>query len=136
MAKTTPRPKKQTRTKQAQARFLSIFVTTKTHSEACAAVPVCRQTVMNWLAKDADFKRQYDDAVAEFCDSLFTSGLTLARDGWTEPIVGKDGAVVGQRPKKSERLLELYLKAHFPEFRDKHEVTGKDGGPLEISWLP
>ena len=116
--------------------FLSIFTTTRTHTEACARTGVSRMCVHEWLKNDAEFKRQYDEAVEEFCDSLFTAGLTLARDGWAEPIVNKDGTVIGQRPKKSERLVELFLKAHFPEFRDKHEVTGKDGGPLEISWLP
>ena len=134
MATRSSRPK-QTRTHLAQARFLETFATCRTHTEACAVAGVSRPTVATWIKNDEAFKDKYDEAIEHFADTLFQTGLALVRDGWSEPIM-HNGQVVSHRPKKSERLIKLYLKAHLPEFRDKHELTGKDGGPLKVTWLP
>lgn len=134
MAKRAQKPK-QMRTHLAQARFLEKFATCRTHTEACKVAGVSRPTVATWIKDDEAFKERYDEALEHFTDSLFQIGLTLVRDGWLEPII-HNGKVVSYRPKKSERLTELYLKAHLPEFRDKVEVTGQGGAPLKVSWLP
>ena len=134
MAAHSQKPK-QTRTRLAQARFLETFATCRTHTEACKVSRVSRPTVAKWIKDDEAFKKRYDEALDNFADSLFKTGLALVRDGWSEPIM-HNGEVVGSRPKKSERLIELYLKAHLPEFRDKHEITGAGGAPLKVTWLP
>ena len=39
--------------------------------------------------------------------------------------------------KYSDRMLEVLAKAKCPEFRDKHEITGADDGPVtfQVRWM-
>lgn len=54
--------------------------------------------------------------------------------GWEEPIMNKDGDIVGHKRCYSDKMAEMLLKAHRPDkFRDKvdHEVT-HGGGVIVI----
>lgn len=56
-----------------------------------------------------------------------------AIEGVSEPVFNKDGEHVGDKVVYSDRLLALLAKARHPSYRDKVEVTGADGGALEVN---
>ena len=58
---------------------------------------------------------------------VFTRGVI----GWQEPVFF-GGECIGYVPKKSDRCLELYLKAHDPAYRDRQsvELSGPQGAPI------
>jgi hypothetical protein len=74
-------------------------------------------------AGDAEWKELWDLSYAKFRESLALEARSRAVDGWDEPVFYK-GEEVGYIPRKSDRLLELMLKAHLPEYRDKLELSG------------
>ena len=67
------------------------------------------------------------NAHATWRKEAFTRGVI----GWHEPVFF-GGECIGHVPKKSDRCLELYLKAHDPAYRDKVDLThaAPDGGPV------
>lgn len=61
--------------------------------------------------------------------------MSRAVDGYEDPIIGKDGDIVGYRTVKSDRLLEFACRMYLPEAKALRgvEVTGRDGGPVEVA---
>jgi len=85
---------------------------------ACEQAKIGRTTAYRWRKKYKTFADRWDDALEDATDSL--------------EMIARARAVRKVNP--SDRLLVLLLKAHRPEkFGDtqRHEHTGKDGGPIE-----
>ena len=61
---------------------------------------------------------------------VFTRGVI----GWHEPVFF-GGEVVGHRLRKSDRCLEMYLRANDPAYRDRVDLThaAPDGGPVRTA---
>ncbi len=137
---------------QRKARAVEAYAFHGTLEPACEAAGVSRATVRNWRIEDPDFKAAMDDALEKAVDAAEDElrsramGLTqdVVRDRDGTPIYRRDpqtGSLIldGEfnpipytKPVRSDRLLEIYLKARRKEFRDRSgiELTGPDGGPV------
>jgi transposase len=112
-----PSPRRKTaRTDRARAAFLKVLAETCNVSEACRAAKIGRSTAYDWREGDPAFAAAWKDAEEEAIDSL-------ERVAWDRAKIDK-----------SDRMMEILLKAHRPEKyveRIRSELTGKDGGPVE-----
>lgn len=119
-----------TRVLKAKARFLKEFAQNGNVSVSCRAAKVGRRTIYDWLEVDPTFKGLYEEAHDEALDALEEEARRRAVDGVNEPVY-QGGEKVGTVRKFSDALLILLLKGKRPDtFRERHEVTGKNGGPL------
>lgn len=82
---------------------------------------------LKYRRRDDEFEADCLAAMEVFKESLENAAVTRARDGIDEPVY-QGGVQVGTKRKYSDKLLELLLKRHRPEFRDRaildHNVTG------------
>jgi len=78
------------------------------------------------------FAKAWERAVEDAVDVLRAEAFRRAVQGVEEPVFhrGREIAVVR---KYSDQLLGLLLRAHAPEHNpvEKHEITGRGGGPIE-----
>ena len=91
--------------------------------------------VRNHLNNDPAFAEAYEEAYTYFKDALEAEMLRRAVQGWKEPVVGgKDkDEVVTHVQKFDSQLLQLALKRHIPEYREKYQVDANvSGGVLVV----
>lgn len=72
------------------------------------------------IATDPDFEVAYDVALERHRSRVYQAAHERAVEGYLVPIVGgreKDRIVAYER-RYSDRLMEMFLKRHFVEFRD------------------
>lgn len=120
-------------TPEKKARFIELL--RKCHNVArCArAVGVSRQTPYDARESDPVFAAEWDAVKEEFSDKLETEGFRRAHDGTLKPVF-QGGAKVGQVREYSDTLLIFLLKGNRPEkYRDRHELSGPNGGPIPLS---
>ena len=116
-----------------KARFLEELAACGRRAEARAAVSVSKRTVENHLNPtgayhDEEFSESYEEAMDVYRARLVQEVHRRGVDGVPEPVYyqgariveknGKDAAVL----KYSDRMLELLVKRHCPEFRDRSTV--------------
>lgn len=107
---------KTVRTDRAREKFLTMLAETCNVTASAEAAGMGRSAAYAWRREDEDFASAWDDALESAADRLEQIAFERAKDG------------------KSDRMLEILLKAHRPKYREKQavELTGKDGGPVEI----
>jgi hypothetical protein len=90
---------------------------------------------VNRLKKDEPvFKEMCDEAMEAYVESLEAAAHSRAVDGWEEPVFSqKLGTEIGRIQRFDSRLLELMLKRHRPEFREKFEGEIKVSGGVLIA---
>ncbi|MGE3276739.1 MAG: hypothetical protein AB7O67_16630 [Vicinamibacterales bacterium] len=123
---------------RAQGAFLAAFAKVGNVTAACEAAGIGRRTHYNWLEEDPDgYGLRYKDAAEEATDRLEIEARRRAQLGVEKAVFGKlpgreaGVGIVGKVREYSDPLLMFLLRAHRPErFKDRHEVTGKDGAPL------
>lgn len=72
-------------------------------------------------------------ALEKYRDILENEARRRGVEGTVKDIYYQ-GEVVGEERQYSDRLLEMLLKKERPhEFRERKEITGAGGGPLEIN---
>jgi hypothetical protein len=142
--------------------FLDCFIQCASLTEAARACSIDRGEHYQWLKNDPAYAAEYEIAKPQAAQSLHDSAVQRALVGVYEPIVYQgqfqypveqyeiapatenEPAVTGVRNvpgapplgvwKRSERLHEILLRAHIPEFRQSNvEISGKDGGPVQNS---
>jgi hypothetical protein len=92
--------------------------------KACEAHGWKWDHVRTVLRQKPDWQALWDESLDMFRETLENEARERARDGWDEPIFYK-GSTVGYVRRKSDRILELMLRAHFPErYRDNVHLTG------------
>lgn len=90
---------------------------------ACKLHNVNRQTLFKAKREDPEFQEQIDEAIETYKALLEEEAHRRAVEGWDEPVYSqKLGRKIGHIRKFSDRLLELKLKRHIPEYRDKVSV--------------
>lgn len=89
--------RKTIRTDRARAAFLAVFSETCNVSEACRAANIGRSAAYAWRNDDAEFAADWDDAEQTAVDALEKVAWERAKSG------------------KSDRMLEILLKAHRPD---------------------
>ncbi len=107
-------------TKEWYKPFILQLSETPNVAAACAFAGIARQTAYMARRSDARFAQAWDDCINASIDHL-------------EEVAFK-------RAEESSDLLTIFLlKSHRPEkYREtsRHEVTGPDDGPLEITPIP
>jgi hypothetical protein len=126
-----------------QAAFLKAYARLGILTASEEASGVDRNNHYVWLAdpeKYPNYPARFQEAGEKAADRCEKAMLKRGVIGWDEPVFGSLGSgagtgVVGKRRMFSDRLLEIALKARRPEkFRERHEVTGKDGGPVQVTF--
>ena len=118
-------------------RFIEVLATTGNVSySANAAGWKSRNTAYSQKEKDPEFAKLWEEAIEISMDALEMEARKRAL-GWDEPIVNKDGVVVGTRRVFSDKMMEILLKAHRPEkYREKFEHDHKVGGGVIVMPAP
>lgn len=119
-------------TRANQGAFLAAFSKTCSISAAAEAADIGRATHYLWMKEDAEYAVMFEGAKILAHQLLEDTAVDRAVVGWDEPVF-HDGKQCGLIRKRSDRLLEILLKAKKPtEYRERidHEVTGKGGAPL------
>lgn len=97
---------------------------------SAAAAGVNRRTIYGWLKTDPKFKDLFEAAHDDALDRLEEEARRRAVEGVLEPVVSA-GALICHVRKYSDALLITLLKGKRPDtFRERHEVMGKNGGPI------
>jgi hypothetical protein len=77
-----------------------------------------RSAAYDWRSDDEEFAKAWDEAIETAGDKLEEVAYRRATTG------------------KSDRLLEVLVKAHRPKYRDKHEVDLRHNlTPEAAEWL-
>jgi AcrR family transcriptional regulator len=125
--------REQARTVKAKTRFLREFAQSGNVLRSARAAGVGRAVVYEWKEKDEYFLELYEAAHEDAIDRLEEEARRRAVDGWNEPVY-QGGEKVGTIRKFSDAMLALLLKGKRPDtFRERHEHTGKDGGPIGVT---
>jgi len=124
------------RKSQRQADFLAYFSECASVSRAAKKARVHRSVVYDWLNKkgEAKFQQLYEIACKEALGSLEDEAVRRAYEGVSKPVF-QSGKKVGSIREYSDTLLIVLLKARAPEkYKERvhKELTGKDGGPVQV----
>ncbi len=96
--------------------FLAALRNSANVRASCMAAGISRKTAYQHRNRSAEFRAQWDDAIEDACDVLEAEAWQRARS-------------------TSDVLLIFLLKAHRPGmYRDRFEITGKDGGAIVMQW--
>jgi hypothetical protein len=109
--------------------FLTTLADTGLHQHSCDVAVIGYNTILRLRKEDEDFKEMYEEAMTHYRESLHREAERRAKYGWDEPVFSQRlGTQIGTVRKYDTRLMELMLKRHIPEFREKFEgeikVTG------------
>ena len=101
---------------------------------SCEAAKVGRRTVYDHRTRDQDFAHEWDEALEEACDLLEEEARRRGVEGVDKPVY-HEGVRIETVKHYSDTLLIFLLKGARPaKYRDnhRHEVVGRDGGPIRI----
>jgi hypothetical protein len=130
--------------KAAQDKFIKALENTANVRAACMQAGISHSIVYKWQEHDEEFSIRFKQANQDANWILFGEAWRRAIQGDEEYVVsagklvyGPDGKPLVNR-KKSDRMLELLLKARLPEFRDKQSIehSGPNGGPIQVNRDP
>ncbi len=119
-------------------RICAILAETGVKYKAAEAGGFRYETVRQAIARNAaegdnTWQELWDLSQEHYRESLASEARARAVDGWKEPVFNKDGVLKGYVRKKSDRLLELMLKAHHPDFQErKHHTLELQGGGFDV----
>ena len=101
--------------------YLNVLEETGEHVIARREVGVSHATVNAARKKDKDFFEAEAEALRVYRAKLAMEINRRGFKGWDEPVyyLGKE---VGYVRKYSDRLAELHIKRHCPEYRDRVQV--------------
>jgi len=123
------------RTAATRAQFLETLAATANVSRAIEATKAERTAIYAWRNEDPEFAKDWDAALDLGTDALEDEAVRRAHEGVDKPVY-QGGKHVGDVREYSDTLLITLLKARRPEkFKDRSstELTGKDGGAIEIA---
>lgn len=108
--------------------FLAALRECGTISRACAASGLDRGESYKLRKADPEFAAGWDAALESFADALEDEAKRRAVDGVERPVY-QGGKLVGTVVERSDRLLEVMLKAKRPEYRERSsvELSGRLG---------
>ena len=115
-----------------RAKFLEIYSEGANMTRACAESGVARSTVGYLLEHNEKFAEAFRDAENASTDALVEEARRRGKDGVSEPVGWYQGRPGGYVQRYSDNLLMFTIKAMRPEYRDKWEVTGAGGQPIQV----
>ena len=120
----------QNRQKMKKKRFLEKYIDIGDITLTAKVTGIDRSTHYKWLEDDPEYQLSFTEADKQAADILETEAYRRAVKGVNKPIYYK-GKRCGYVREYSDTLLIVLLKARRPEkYRERHEITGKDGAPL------
>lgn len=118
--------------RKRQMAFLAEYANTARVSASAKAAGINPSTHRRWLDTDAWYRERFLEADEAFGDKLKAEIERRALEGVDKPVIYK-GVITDTYKEFSDNLLMFYTKAKLPEFKDKVEVSGKDGGPIQTT---
>lgn len=128
----TVKMRQRTFSKRHQDAFLERLRKGWSVTSSIEATGFARLTVYRYRSNDPAFAAAWDDAYEQGTDVFEDEAKRRAVDGILEPVFFK-GEIVGEIQRYSDQLLVKTLQMRRPaKWRERLDVTGADGGPLEI----
>lgn len=117
-------------------RYLDSLSVTGRKYDSCAAAGIS-YSWLKVLREDPDFVELEEEAMDAYKDLIYKEAHRRAVEGVDEPLVGGQfrDSIIGTVKRYSDRLLELVLKRHIPEFREKWEGTVNVSGGVLVAPL-
>ena len=101
-------------------------------TDACEKVDIARTTHYLWMSNDPEYKQAVDD-VNERAIDFAESKLFELMDGARKEVVTQDGIqVVKDTPNPTATIFYLKTKGKSRGYVERQEITGADGGPVQI----
>ena len=109
-------------TEPRKKKFLDLLEKTGNASTAAAQLGVSYSTIKSHASKDLYFKECIEIAQAKFLGALEEEAMNRAVTGEMEDV-WYQGEVVGQKKVKSDKILEMLLKANSEKYTTKGQST-------------
>ena len=117
--------------------FLEALATGLSVTGALTSSGLARSTAYALRENKDGFREAWDEAIEHGTDVLEDEARRRAKDGIEEPVF-QGGMQVGTKLKYSDTLMMFLLNGRRPEKykqTQRVEMTGKDGGDLEITHI-
>ncbi len=126
--------RKPKRASRAKCRlFLEHYATSANITASCKVSGLNRGTVFYLREHDEAFQEAFQQAHDISVEALVAEVRRRSLDGVSEPVGWYKGKPGGYIQRYSDLLLMFALKQADPSYRDKWEVTGANGQPLQIT---
>jgi hypothetical protein len=103
---------------------------------ACQSAGISYNTFRNWQRQDVDILAMYNEADDVVTQRLIDVGVKHSAEGTTKGIYYK-GQLVASETEYDHTLLMRMIEARDKRYaqRNKVELTGADGGPIEFKQI-
>lgn len=105
-----------------RAKFLMIYGLSGQIQRSAREAGISPTTVRAHIKKNPDFAEAVGEALNDYKESIETELQRRALMGWEENVF-QQGILAGTIRKYDSRLLELLVKRHIPEYKEKFEHT-------------
>lgn len=120
-------------TKAKQDLFCEGYIHKGTLTGAAKYAKIAVSNHFRWLDVDPDYPKRFEVAKLTAQELLVEEGRRRALEGVEEPTGWYRGEPGGFVKRYSDSLLIFLIKGAFPDiYKDRHEHTGKNGGPIEV----
>lgn len=92
--------------------------------------------VQKWRKKSPEFAAAWEIALAAAADIVEDTAWKVGVEGVFEAERDKDGNVVGYKRVRSQKILEVMLKRHKPEYREKIENQVTHNHKVGVALIP
>lgn len=117
-------------------KFLDNYALTGLLGHSARAADMSPENVRRRRMADEEFAKACEEALQTYRETLEMEVHRRAVSGWDEPVYQK-GEFVGTIRRYSDRLLELQVKRHIPEYRDKFSIAAEvKGGVMVVPATP
>jgi len=113
-------------TSDRKKQFLEVLEATGNVSDTCRLVTIGRTAAYNHRKKDRSFALEWDEAEAIAMGAMEGEARRRGVDGVDRPLM-HGGKQVGSVKEYSDRMLELLLRAHWPEKYNERLVASGRG---------
>lgn len=122
------------KTEAQQRSFFENYVKVGTITGAARRAGIDPAYHYKWLETDPDYPARFKLTHLQASEALVEEGRRRALEGVEEPTGWYRGEPGGFVKRYSDSLLIFLIKGAFPDiYKDRHEHTGKNGGPIEVS---
>lgn len=116
-----------------QKLFCECYVRVGTITGASREAGIDPNYHFRWLEQDPDYPARFKMAHLQASELLVEEGRRRAYQGVEEPTGWYKGEPGGFVKRYSDALLIFLIKGAFPDiYKDRHEHTGRNGGPIEV----
>lgn len=121
-------------TPKKREKFLAVLEECGNVSKACKSIGISRTCAYDHKNNDPEFHDAWEECWENFLDECEDELVRRAFTG-VEKELAYQGKLTGDTiTEKSDTLLMFYMKGNRPEkYKDRQEITGKDGGPIQTS---